>query len=61
MKEVYETRENELTWIEPGKKRIIEFKEQLKPKDIENKMRDLSSILKKATNKLLAITNLKIK
>ena len=63
MKEVYETRENELNrWIEIRKKRIIEFKEQLKPKDIENKMRDhLKSQLKKPPMKLLAITKLKIK
>ena len=45
-----------------SKKRIIEFKEQLKPKDIENKMRDhLKSQLKKTAMKLLAITKLKIK
>ena len=41
MKEVYETRENELNrWIEIRKQRIIEFKEQLKAKDIENKTRN---------------------
>lgn len=61
MKEVYETRENELNrWIEIRKKRIIEFKEQLKPKDIENKMRDhLKSQLKKATNEIARYNEIK--
>ena len=61
MKEVYETRENELNrWIEIRKKRTIELKEQLKPKDIENKMRDhLKSQLKKATNEIVRYNEIK--
>ena len=61
MKEVYETRENELNrWIEIRKKRIIEFKEQLKAKDIENKMRDhLKSQLKKAANEIARYNEIK--
>ena len=61
MKEVYETRENELNrWIEIRKQRIIEFKEQLKAKDIENKMRNnLKSQLINATNEIVRYNKIK--
>ena len=61
MKEVYETRENELNrWIEIRKQRIIEFKEQLKAKDIENKMRNhLKSQLIKATDEIVRYNKIK--
>ena len=61
MKEVYETRENELNrWIEIRKQRIIEFKEQLKAKDIENNIRNnLKSQLIKATNEIVRYNKIK--
>jgi len=61
MKEVYETRENELNrWIEIRKQRIIKFKEQLKAKDIENKTRNhLKSQLIKATNEIVRYNEIK--
>ncbi len=61
MKEVYETRENELNrWIEIRKQRIIEFKEQLKAKDIENNMRNhLKSQLIKATDEIVRYNKIK--
>ena len=43
-----------------SEKNESEFKEQLKPKDIENKW-IISNQLKKATNEIVAITKLKIK
>ena len=61
MKEVYETRENELNrWIEIRKQRIIEFKEKLQAKNIENKMRNhLKSQLIKATNEIVRYNEIK--
>ena len=61
MKEVYETRENELNrWIEIRKQRVIEFKEKLQAKDIENKMRNhLKSQLIKATNEIVRYNEIK--
>ena len=61
MKEVYETRENELNrWIEIRKQRVIEFKKKLQAKDIENKMRNhLKSQLIKATNEIVRYNEIK--
>ena len=61
MKEVYETRENELNrWIEIRKQRIIEFKEQLKAKDIENKTRNhIKYQLIKTTNEIVRYKEIK--
>jgi len=61
MKEVYETRENELNrWIEIRKQRVIEFKEKLQAKNIENKMRNhLKSQLIKATNEIVRYNEIK--
>ena len=61
MKEVYETRDNELNrWIEIRKQRVIEFKEKLQAKDIENETRNnIKSQLIKATNEIVRYNEIK--
>ena len=61
MKEVYETRENELNrWIEIRKQRVIKFKEELQAKDIKNETRNhLKSQLIKATNEIVRYNEIK--
>ena len=61
MKEVYETRENELNWwIEIRKQRVIEYKENLQAKDIKNETRNhLKSQLIKATNEIVRYNEIK--